>query len=52
MDILETILRWIVHAAIFRAMWALGWPWIAVVGVVALLGWIGWRVVSRRRRHG
>lgn len=51
MDILETILRWIVHAAIFRAMWAVGYPWVLIAGAVALVVWIGWRVVSRRRHR-
>ncbi|MDQ4213300.1 hypothetical protein [Microbacterium capsulatum] len=45
-DIPGLILRWIVHAAIFRGMWALPLPWVAVVAAGALLGW--WML--RRRR--
>jgi hypothetical protein len=48
MDIVETILRWIAHAAIFRAMWSLGLPGALIAGAVALVGWWLWR---RRRRN-
>ena len=52
MDVLETILRWIVHAAIFRGLWALEPLAVVLVGAVCLVLWIGWRVVSRRRHRG
>lgn len=51
MDILDTLLRWIVHAAIFQGMWSLGASGL-VVGVVALVVWIGRRGMSRRRHEG
>lgn len=43
MDILGTLLRWIVHAAIFRGMWSLGLPGALIVGGVAVVVWWLWR---------
>ncbi|WP_345185972.1 hypothetical protein [Microbacterium panaciterrae] len=48
-DVIDRILGWIVHAAIFRGIWALPLPWVAAVGLLALLGWWGWRRRHRER---
>ena len=52
MDVLDMILRWVIHAAIFRTMWGLGPVAVGVLGVVALGVLIGRRVLWRRRRDG